>query len=96
MASKKQKAKELQAATNSNNLEEIKDLFSAKFSELGTRLTSLEEKLNNVTNDIDHKLSAVETTDQEASTYAQYKIELLSCAQYKIGLSNYHTSSVRY
>ena len=59
MASKKQKAKELQAATNSNNLEEIKDLFSAKFSELGTRLISLEEKLNNVTNDIDHKLNAV-------------------------------------
>lgn len=65
MASKKQKAKELQAATNSNNLEEIKDLFSAKFSELGTGLTSLEEKLNNATNDIDHKLNAVETTDQE-------------------------------
>ena len=69
MASKKQKAKQLQAATNSNKLEEIKDFFSAKFGELGTRLTSLEEKLNNVTNDIDHKLNAVETTDQEATQY---------------------------
>ena len=37
--------KEQQAATSSNSLEEIKDLFNTKFCELGTRLTSLEEKL---------------------------------------------------
>ena len=39
------KAKELQAASNSNSLKEIKDLLNTKFSELGTRLTSLNEKL---------------------------------------------------
>ena len=38
------KANQLQAATNTNILEEIEEMFSAKFSELGTRLTSLEEK----------------------------------------------------
>ena len=38
------KAKEQQAVTSSNNsLEEIKDLLNSKFSELDTRLTSLEE-----------------------------------------------------
>ena len=37
------KAKELQAVTSSNSLEEIKDLLNSKFSELDTRLTSLEE-----------------------------------------------------
>ena len=65
------KAKEQQAATSSNILELIKDLLNAKFSELGTRLTSLEEKLDNVTKDIHLKLNAVETTAKEASTYAQ-------------------------
>ena len=65
------KAKEQQAATSSNSLELIKDLLNAKFSELGTRLTSLEEKLDNVTKDIHLKLNAVETTAKEASTYAQ-------------------------
>ena len=69
MASRK--AKELQVATNSNSLEEIKDLLNAKFSELGTRLTSLEEKLDSVTKDIHLKVNAVETTAQEATTYAR-------------------------
>ena len=68
------KAKEQQAATSSNSLEEIKDLLNAKFSELGTRLASLEEKLDNVTKDIHLKLNAVETTSQEA-IYMHKKIE---------------------
>ena len=42
------RAKELQAATNNNSLEDIKDLLNTKFNELGTRLTSLEEKLDSV------------------------------------------------
>ena len=65
MASRK--AKEQQAATGSNILDEIKDLLNAKFSELGTRLTSLEDKLDSVTKDIHLKLNAVKTTAQEAS-----------------------------
>ena len=44
MASRK--AKEQQAATGSNSLDEIKDLVNAKFSELGRRLTLLEQKTN--------------------------------------------------
>ena len=46
------KAKEQQAATSSNSSEKIKDLLNTKFSELSTRLTSLEEKIDNVTKDI--------------------------------------------
>ena len=72
MASRK--AKEQQAATGSNRLHEIKDLLNAKFSELGTRLTSLEDKLDSVTKDIHLKPKAVETTAQEASTWS-------TCAQ---------------
>ena len=68
------KAKEQQAATGSNSLDEIKDLLNAKFSELGTRLTSLEDKLDSVTKDIHLKPKAVETTAQEASTWS-------TCAQ---------------
>ena len=64
------KANKQQAATSSKGLDEIKDLLNAKFSELGTRLTSLDEKLGNVTKDIHLKLNAVETTAQEASTCA--------------------------
>ena len=75
MASRK--AKEQQAATSSNGLKEIKDLLNAKFSELGTRLRSLEEKLDNVTKDIHLKLNAVETTAQEASTYARENREYI-------------------
>ena len=69
MASRK--AKEQQAATGSNSLDEIKDLLNAKFSEIGTRLTSLEDKLDNVTKVIHLKLNAVGTTAQEASTCAR-------------------------
>ena len=47
MASRK--AKQQQAATSSNSLEKMKDLLNAKFSEFGTRLTPLKEKLDNVT-----------------------------------------------
>ena len=64
------KAKERQAATSRNSLDEIKDLLIAKFSELGTRLTFLEEKRDNVTKDIHLKPNAVQTTAQEASTCA--------------------------
>ena len=60
MASRK--AKVQQAATSSNSLDEIKDLLNAKFSELGTKLTSLEEKLDNVIKDIHPKLNAVAST----------------------------------
>ena len=67
MASRK--AKEQQAATSSNSLEEITDLLNGTFSELKTRLTSLEEKLNNVAKDIHLKLNAVETAAQEGSTH---------------------------
>ena len=45
-------------------------MLNTKFSELGTRLTLLEEKLDTVTKDIHLKLNAVETTVQEASTHA--------------------------
>ena len=51
-------------------IEEIKDLLNAKFSKFGTRLTSLEQKLGNVTIDIHLKLNAVENTVQESSTCA--------------------------
>ena len=57
MASRK--AREQRVATSSNSLEEIKDLLNAKFSELGKRQTSLEEKLDNVTKDIHLKLNAI-------------------------------------
>ena len=63
MASRK--AKEQQAVSNSNSLEEIKDLLNAKFSELDTRLASLEEKLDRVTKDIHLKLNAVETREEK-------------------------------
>ena len=68
MASRK--VKEQQAASNSKSFKEIKDLLNAKFSELGTRLTSLEEKLYSVKKDIHLKLNTVKTTAQEASTHA--------------------------
>ena len=55
------KAKEQQAATSSNSVEEIKDLLNAKFRELGTKLTSLQEKLDNATKDTHLKLNAVKT-----------------------------------
>ena len=54
------RAKELQAATNNNSLEDIKDLLNTKFNELGTRLTSLEEKLDSIIKNIHLKLNAVE------------------------------------
>ena len=63
MASRK--AKEQQAVSNSNSLEKIKDLLNAKFSELDTRLASLEEKLDRVTKDIHLKLNAVETREEK-------------------------------
>ena len=69
MASRK--VKEQQAVTGSNSLYEIKDLLNAKFSETGIRLTSLEDKLDNVTKVIHLKLNAVGTTAQEASTCAR-------------------------
>ena len=69
MASRK--AKEQQAATSSNSLNEIKDLLYTKFSELGTRRTSLDEKFGDAIIDIYLKPIAVETTTQEASTCAR-------------------------
>ena len=66
MASRK--LKKQHASTGSNSLDEIKDLLNAKFSELGTRIKSLEEKLDSVTKDFHLKPNGVETTTQEAST----------------------------
>ena len=77
-------AKELQATTNANILEEIKDLFNASFSELGTRLTSLEEKTNSVIKDIHLKLNAVETTAQEASTYTRENREEIEGLKFRL------------
>ena len=82
MASRK--AKEQQAATSSNSLKEIKDLLNAKFSELGTRIASLEEKLDNVIKDNHLKLNAVKTTAQEASTYAQENREEIEGLKFRL------------
>ena len=86
MASRK--ANKQQAATSSNSLEEIKDLLNAKFNELGTRLTLLEEKPNNLTKDIHLKLNAVETTTQEASTCAQEKREDVEGLEFRLAERN--------
>ena len=77
------KTKRQQAAINRNSLEKIKDLLNSKFSELGTRLTSLEEKLDSVTKDIHLKLNAVETTAQEASTYARENREEIESLKFR-------------
>ena len=69
MASRK--AKVQQATTGSNSLGKSKYLLNAKFTELGIRLTLLEDKIDSVTKDIQLKLNAVETTAQEASTCAR-------------------------
>ena len=86
MASRK--AKEQQAATGSNSLDEIKDLLNAKFSELGTRLTSLEDKLDRVTKDIHLQLNAVETTAQEASTCARENREEIEGLKFRLAELN--------
>ena len=86
MASRK--AKEQQAATGSNRLHEIKDLLNAKFSELGTRLTSLEDKLDRVTKDIHLQLNAVETTAQEASTCARENREEIEGLKFRLAELN--------
>ena len=86
MASRK--AKEQQAATGSNSLDEIKDLLNSKFSEPSTRLTSLEDKLNNVTKDIHLKLNAVETKVQEASTCAQENREDIEGLKFRLAELN--------
>ena len=59
-------------------------MLSAKFNELGTRLTSLEEKPNNITKDIHLKVNAVETTTQEASTCAQEKREDVEGLEFRL------------
>ena len=82
------KAKEQQSAISSNSLEEIKDLLNTKFSELDTRLTSLEEKLDNVAKDIHLKLNAVETTAQEASTYARENREEIEGLKFRLAELN--------
>ena len=82
------KAKELQAASNSNILEEIKDLLNAKFSDLGTRLISLTERLDSVTKNIHLKLNVVETTAQEASTYARENTEEIEGLTFRLSELN--------
>ena len=86
MASRK--AKEQQAASKSNSSEEIKDLLNVKFSELGTRLTLLEEKLDSVTKDIHLKLNAVETTAQEAITHARENREEVEGLKFRLAELN--------
>ena len=85
--------KEQQAATSSNSLEENKDLLNARFSELSATLASLEEKLDNVTKDIHLKVNAVETTAQEASTYARENREDIH--QLDIHVANLKNRSLR-
>ena len=82
------KAKELQAASNSNILEEIKDLLNAKFSDLGTRLISLTERLDSVTKNIHLKLNVVETTAQETSTYARENTEEIEGLKFRLSELN--------
>ena len=82
------KTKRQQVAINRNSLKEIKDLFNAKFSELGTRITSLEEKLDSVTKDIHLKLNAVETTAQEASTHARENREEIKGLKFRLAELN--------
>ena len=70
------KAKEQQAATSNNSLNKDKNLLNAKFSELGTRLTQLEGKSNNVTKKHPPEaINAVATTAQEAVVCRDEKIE---------------------
>ena len=65
------KAKDQQAANSSNSLEETKDLLNTKLIELGTRLTSLEEKLDNATKDIHFKCSQDYSPGSYYITYAR-------------------------
>ena len=82
------KAKEQQATNNSNGLEVIKDLLKDKLSKLGTRLPSLEEKLDNVTKDIHLKLNAVESTPQDASTCARENREEIEGLKFRLAELN--------
>ena len=84
------KAKEQQAATSStsNSLEEIKDLLNVTFCELSTTLTSLEDKLDNVTKDIHLKLNAVNTTAQEVSTCARENREEIEDFKFRLAELN--------
>ena len=59
-------------------------MLNAEFSELGTRLTSLEDILDNVTKDIHLKLNAVETTAQEASTCARENREEIEGLKFRL------------
>ena len=63
-------------------------MLNAKFNELGTRLTSLEEKPNNPTKDIHLKVNAVETTTQEASTCAQEEREAVEGFEFRLAERN--------
>ena len=82
------KAKEQQAETSSNSLDDIKDLLNAKLCEFDTRLTSSEEKLNNVTKDIRLKLNAVRITSQEASAQAQENREVIDGLKFRLAELN--------
>ena len=86
MASRK--VKEQQPASNSKSFKEIKDLLNAKFSELGTRLTSLEEKLYSVKKDIHLKLNTIKTTAQEASTHARENREEIEGLKFRLAELN--------
>ena len=86
MASRK--AKEQQAATSSDSLNEIKDLLNTKFSELGTRLTSLDEKLGDAIIDIHLKPIVVETTTQEACTCARENWEDIEVLKFRLAELN--------
>ena len=63
-------------------------MLNAKFSELGTRLTSLEKKFDNVTKNIHLDLNAVETTAQEACTYARENREEIEGLKFRLAELN--------
>ena len=63
-------------------------MLNAKFSELGTRLTSLEKKFDNVIKNIHLELNAVETTAQEVCTYVRENREEIEGLKFRLAELN--------
>ena len=68
-------------------------MLNAKFSEFGTRLISLEEKLNSATKDINLKLNLIETTAQETGTQAPENREEIEGLKFRLAVVNYTVSN---
>ena len=68
-------------------------MLNAKFSEFGTRLISLEEKLNSATKDINLKLNLIETTAQETGTQAPENREEIEGLKFRLAEVNYTVSN---